>query len=271
MNPRVKTAIPTDHHTLVITFTNGEMAIYDCSPFLDFGVFQELREISYFKQARVEGGTVVWPHGQDICPDTLYENSKTRPTKIPGSPSISAKRPVSLSIIAALALIIFGLGYSRAIVMLTQNEASGGLLSWSRLFVEPPENEDGIPWPGWEKLGQGVRGELSLDISTGDFSGMSDTIAAEYWWAKMKLVGGMLIAGPLLVAGWVGVFKGRRWGRTILYVYLAVWMSDKILWLMVYKEEGVQWFALAAGMTVLLLSLLNMRSWKAWIEHSPTP
>ena len=25
---------------------------------------------------RVEGGTVVWPHEQDICPDTLYEDSE---------------------------------------------------------------------------------------------------------------------------------------------------------------------------------------------------
>jgi hypothetical protein len=40
------------------------------------GVFQELRDVDYFKQARPEGGTVVWPHEQDICPDTLYEASE---------------------------------------------------------------------------------------------------------------------------------------------------------------------------------------------------
>ena len=76
MNPRVRTVIATDSHQLEITFTNGEVGVYDCAPFLDFGVFQELRDIAYFKQARVEGGTVVWPHEQDICPDTLYEDSK---------------------------------------------------------------------------------------------------------------------------------------------------------------------------------------------------
>jgi hypothetical protein len=42
---------------------------------LDFGVFKELRDISYFKQVKASGGTVVWPHEQDICPDTLYLDS----------------------------------------------------------------------------------------------------------------------------------------------------------------------------------------------------
>ena len=40
------------------------------------GVFKKLRDIEYFKLARVQSGTVVWPHEQDICPDTLYQDSK---------------------------------------------------------------------------------------------------------------------------------------------------------------------------------------------------
>jgi hypothetical protein len=76
MNPRVKTVVPGDEYKLEIEFANGEWAVYDCAPLLVFGVFQELRDIEYFKQARVEGGTVVWPHEQDICPDTLYEASE---------------------------------------------------------------------------------------------------------------------------------------------------------------------------------------------------
>lgn len=75
MNPRVKSVTTRDDHTLEIEFVNGEVGTYDCRPLLDFGVFQELRSLNYFRQARVEGGTVVWPHEQDICPDTLYEES----------------------------------------------------------------------------------------------------------------------------------------------------------------------------------------------------
>jgi len=76
MNPRVKSVIPLESHKLELTFKNGEVGIYDCAPLLDFGVFKELRDANYFNRARVEDGTVVWPNAQDICPDTLYENSK---------------------------------------------------------------------------------------------------------------------------------------------------------------------------------------------------
>jgi len=76
MNPRVESVIATDDHRLEITFSNGEVGVFDCAHLLDFGVFKELRNIEYFRLARVQGGTVVWPHEQDICPDTLYEGSK---------------------------------------------------------------------------------------------------------------------------------------------------------------------------------------------------
>lgn len=72
MNPRVKKVLPLPNYQLKISFSNGEEGIYDCSPLLDFGVFKELKDINYFKQVSVSAGTVVWPHEQDICPDTLY-------------------------------------------------------------------------------------------------------------------------------------------------------------------------------------------------------
>jgi hypothetical protein len=72
MNPRVKDVFPRKDHTLLIVFKNGETKLYDCKPLLDFGVFQELNDLNYFLMAKVERGTVVWPHEQDICPDTLY-------------------------------------------------------------------------------------------------------------------------------------------------------------------------------------------------------
>ena len=76
MNPRVKKVIPTEGYKLILTFTNGENGVYDCLSLLDFGVFQELKDKSYFKQVRVLDGAIAWPHEQDICPDTLYLDSK---------------------------------------------------------------------------------------------------------------------------------------------------------------------------------------------------
>ncbi len=75
MNPRVRSVIPQDNFRLHIEFTNGEKGTYDCSRFIDFGVFAELRDPGYFRQVCVAHGTIAWPHGQDICPDTLYQDA----------------------------------------------------------------------------------------------------------------------------------------------------------------------------------------------------
>lgn len=75
MNPRVKEVVALADYRLRLTFANGETGVYDCKPLLGFGVFHELEDFRYFGKAEVAYGTVVWPNGQDICPDTLYLDS----------------------------------------------------------------------------------------------------------------------------------------------------------------------------------------------------
>ncbi len=79
MNPRLEAVTARDDYALEIEFSNGEFGVYDRVPHLDFGVFKELRDIDYFKKAQADGGTVSWPHEQDICRDTLYEDSVKLP------------------------------------------------------------------------------------------------------------------------------------------------------------------------------------------------
>jgi hypothetical protein len=62
MNPRIKQVIPLPQYQLKLTFNNGEIKIYDCSPLLNFGVFRELQNENYFWQVKVLDGTVTWPH-----------------------------------------------------------------------------------------------------------------------------------------------------------------------------------------------------------------
>ena len=76
MNPRVVNVVPNDDYTLNIKFENGEEKIYNIQPLLNFGVFKELKDLSYFKKVKPFMGTISWPHGQDICPDTLYIEGK---------------------------------------------------------------------------------------------------------------------------------------------------------------------------------------------------
>lgn len=76
MNPRVAKVIPEEGYCLLLEFTNGERREFDVSPYIDRGIFTQLKEKSYFQQARVSMGTVEWPNGQDFCPDTLFEESR---------------------------------------------------------------------------------------------------------------------------------------------------------------------------------------------------
>ena len=76
MNPRVKAVKPEKNFTLRITFTNNEVRIFDVKPYLDKGVFRELKDKSLFNSVKPFLGSVQWVHGQDLCPDTLYLESK---------------------------------------------------------------------------------------------------------------------------------------------------------------------------------------------------
>ena len=62
--------------SLELKINDNSLRKFDARPYLDVGVFTELKDIGYFKQVRIAFGTVQWPHEQDISPDTLYIESK---------------------------------------------------------------------------------------------------------------------------------------------------------------------------------------------------
>lgn len=64
-----------DGYKLELVFDNEEHRVFDCASLLDFGVFEELVDLDYFRKVGVRAGTIVWPHEQDLCPDTLYLDS----------------------------------------------------------------------------------------------------------------------------------------------------------------------------------------------------
>ncbi|MBI5748193.1 MAG: DUF2442 domain-containing protein [Nitrospinae bacterium] len=65
-------------YKIELVFKNGKKGIIDLKEYLyKGGVFNRFSEIEYFKQFYVnkEVGTLCWPDGLDIAPETLYHEA----------------------------------------------------------------------------------------------------------------------------------------------------------------------------------------------------
>jgi hypothetical protein len=66
---------PLNNYMLRLKFKNGEEKIFDMKPYLETGIFKELKDESIFKTAKVSFDTVEWANEADIDPETLYHES----------------------------------------------------------------------------------------------------------------------------------------------------------------------------------------------------
>lgn len=65
---------------LDLEFKNGERRRFDMLPLLSIKPWNRIATQTLFERASVNYGTVVWPGGIDIAPETLYDDSE--PLKI---------------------------------------------------------------------------------------------------------------------------------------------------------------------------------------------
>ncbi len=56
-----------------VTFNDNSQKTIDFRRWLEGPVFEPLKDPDYFRRFFLDGGTVVWPNGADIAPETLYE------------------------------------------------------------------------------------------------------------------------------------------------------------------------------------------------------
>lgn len=58
-------------YKIKIVLSNGKSGIFCVQPYLNKGIFTELKDYNYFKNAKIEYGTICWAHGQDFSPETI--------------------------------------------------------------------------------------------------------------------------------------------------------------------------------------------------------
>lgn len=79
MQPKLTRVEPVGTLKLRLTYETGEVKAFDATPYVKGPWYGELRSGAYFRMVRLlPGGTgIEWPHGQDIAPHELYENSRS--------------------------------------------------------------------------------------------------------------------------------------------------------------------------------------------------
>ncbi len=63
-------------YTVELVFDDLKRKVIDLRKYLGRGVFKTLLDLKKFRQMKVDAelGTICWPNGADIAPDTLYSD-----------------------------------------------------------------------------------------------------------------------------------------------------------------------------------------------------
>lgn len=70
-----------ENYLVKVKFEDGKEGVVDFQDYAKSGgIFDLLKDISYFKKFRINGdiGTICWPNGADVAPETLYAKIQRR-------------------------------------------------------------------------------------------------------------------------------------------------------------------------------------------------
>ena len=71
----IKDVKPQDNYFLLLTFENGEIRQFDMKPYLDYGIFQELKDLRLFRTVKKSFDSIEWDNEADFDPEILYQKS----------------------------------------------------------------------------------------------------------------------------------------------------------------------------------------------------
>lgn len=75
MKPKAVEVKALKSYKLEVKFEDGKKGIFDVSPYLEFVQFKELKDENIFNTVKIDGLSISWSNGADICPDELYNGT----------------------------------------------------------------------------------------------------------------------------------------------------------------------------------------------------
>ena len=78
MSPSVTSFKVLDGYKVRLVFNDDTQGIVDIKTYIWGEAFEELKDLNYFRKVKLnrEIGTLEWPNGTDIAPESLYEQCK---------------------------------------------------------------------------------------------------------------------------------------------------------------------------------------------------
>lgn len=73
----VKSVSVIEKFTLLLVFESGEKKTFDMKPYLENGIFSELKQGDNFYKIKISYDTISWENGADFDPEVLYEKGVT--------------------------------------------------------------------------------------------------------------------------------------------------------------------------------------------------
>ena len=71
---KITKVVPQNNYILFVELSDGRSGYFDVKPYLEKGVFVELKDESYFKKVKAIFCGITWPNEQDLSADTIaYE------------------------------------------------------------------------------------------------------------------------------------------------------------------------------------------------------
>lgn len=75
-------AVPLDDYLIEVLTNSGVSGVFDVKPYLNGGIFKELKNKDYFSMVRPAHHGIMWPNEQDFSSDTIIYDIQSAQNKV---------------------------------------------------------------------------------------------------------------------------------------------------------------------------------------------